>query len=207
MKTFKILKLCSLFTILLITCQKKDGKKAVTSVVDTIKVQNEIKTEHQQTQIISKETDSVIIALNNIIYNFNELKGYKVFSEVDTFFIKGDFFGDQIEDIAILIELKSNVKLCVINFGQDTLIRIIGNNQKWDFTGMDDFSWAGKFRVAEKGEILWSNYVDDFRRFKEVPESEKVILDYDAIYVHASESCGGGYIFWQDEKFKWLQQE
>jgi hypothetical protein len=61
--------------------------------------------------------------------------------------------------------------------------------------------------MAAAGDTLWSNYEDDFRSFSEVPEDEKVVLTHDSFYAHASESCGGGFIFWKDGMWNWLQQE
>ena len=39
------------------------------------------------------------------------------------------------------------------------------------------------------------------------PKNEIVQLNYDAIYVHNAEACGGGFIFWKNNKWNWLQQE
>ena len=76
----------------------------------------------------------------------------------------------------------------------------------------DEYSWVGNFRAVRKGSALWSNWIetgDDegFREFDEVPQNEIIYLPYDAIFVHAGESCGGGFIFWNNNQWNWLQQE
>ncbi|MDG1913131.1 MAG: hypothetical protein P8I55_00905 [Crocinitomix sp.] len=62
-------------------------------------------------------------------------------------------------------------------------------------------------KIIINGDTLWSNYTDDWRRIEEVPENELVQLQYNAIFAHAAEACGGGFIFWKDDKWNWLQQE
>ena len=149
----------------------------------------------------------LVSILTDTLRRHPELSKYNLYTDVDTFFVKGDFYGDTIEDIALLIKKKLEVKLCIINYGPEPDVKILGNKQEWDSLGLKEFSWVGEFKIVKKGEILWSNYIDDFRNFEDVSESEKVKLDYDALFVHASESCGGGFIFWKDGKFNWLQQE
>ena len=91
-----------------------------------------------------------------------------------------------------------------INKGKTDTFKILGINDALKNT---DYSWAGIFKKVNNGEVLWSNYEDDFIEFEDVPENKKVRLNYDALFVHAEESCGGGFIFWEDGQFNWLQQE
>ena len=76
---------------------------------------------------------------------------------------------------------------------------------QWEI--IDEFSDLPIFEKVNAQQILWSNYTTDFRNLEDVPKAERVLLPYDAIYVHASESCGGGFIFWKNGIFNWLQQE
>jgi len=119
--------------------------------------------------------------------------------------IEGDFFGDNTDDIAVLVRKNNLIHIGIIDYGTDTLIKFIGDTE--DNLKRDDYSWIGIFKSVPSGDTLWSNYVDDFRDLEEVPFDERVVLNYDAIYAHASESCGGGFIFWKDNKWNWLQQE
>ncbi len=127
------------------------------------------------------------------------------------FFAFGNFFGERDDDLALLIHAGEesgadgsppSVKLCILNKGSYGIY----------FIGLDehsggDYAWVGELRVVPAGEPLWSNYEDDFRSFSEVPEEEIVYLDYDALFVHADGACGGGFIFWKEDDFHWLQQE
>lgn len=141
-------------------------------------------------------------SINLIIDSISGLEGYKAFTYYKSFVLKGDFYGDGIDDLALLIEKDDKVNLCIINYTDTMSYYVFGDKDNYD-----DYGWAGVFEKVNAGETLWSNYIDDFRSLEDVPDNEKVVLDYDAIYAHASESCGGGFIFWKDGKFNWLQQE
>ncbi len=143
----------------------------------------------------------------NKIVNHPDLQQYSIAHEKSPYYITGDFFNDKINDIAILLKDKdSTTKIIIINYSQQKReLHFLGKeNDPFDIT---DYNWVGIFKKVESGEVLWSNYEDDFIAFKDVPESKKVKLSYDAIYIHASESCGGGFVYWKDGKFNWLQQE
>ena len=130
----------------------------------------------------------------------------------DRFFVMGEFFGepeyDRTLDMALLlVDSTGMVRLMLIDnynyHGQEDIHFI-------DL--LDDYADMGRFKGVEAGTPLWSNWVDgkgdDGRReFHETPEEEIIYLPYDALYLHAGESCGGGFIFWKDEKWQWLQQE
>lgn len=121
-------------------------------------------------------------------------------------FIYGDFFGDGIQDTALIGIKGEEHRLMIVDYQPDTaLIRII--NADGDQIRTNDFSWVGVFKSIPAGDTLFSNYTDDWRSLNEVPDDEKVVLTYDAMYVHMAEACGGGFIFWKDDKWNWLQQE
>ena len=50
-------------------------------------------------------------------------------------------------------------------------------------------------------------YEGDFIDYEDVPESKKVRLSYHALYMHCAECCGGGFVYWKNGQFNWLQQE
>lgn len=137
---------------------------------------------------------------------FPELKDYTINTSISPFHLKGDFFGDKINDLVVLVKDKNeSIKIAIINYAKENKVYILGNEN--DPFNMNDYSWVGVFKKVNKGEVLWSNYEDDFIDFNDVPESKKVRLKYNAMYMHASESCGGGFVYWKDGKFNWLQQE
>lgn len=167
---------------------------------------------------------------NYIPFNSSYFQRNSVYGELPesygTFYIRGNFYGEREDDLAILLERKyedpdeafharfdpTYVGLCIINQGTYGVKFVSfddeaeGDDVESDPTG-GGFSWADVFSKVNRGNPLWSNYEDDFRNFEDVPEDEIVRLDYDAMYVHVAEACGGGFIFWKDGKFNWLQQE
>jgi len=131
----------------------------------------------------------------------------------DRYFVIGEFFGDPdydyTLDLAVLVKDSSEVVKLLIyqaynyNHPSDGISLI-------DLT--DEYSWVGNFELVQAKKPIWSNWVDgrgaDGRRdFKDVPSSEIIYLDYDALYLHAGEACGGSFIFWKDNKWNWRQQE
>ncbi|KAB2809977.1 hypothetical protein [Phaeocystidibacter luteus] len=121
-------------------------------------------------------------------------------------FVFGDFYGDGIQDTALIATIGDEHKLLVVDYQSDTaLINIVEDGGETIQT--TDFSWVGVFKAIPAGDTLFSNYTDDWRSLSDVPEDERVVLTYDALFVHMAEACGGGFIFWKDEKWNWLQQE
>lgn len=120
--------------------------------------------------------------------------------------IEGDFFGDGQLDFAFQAK-DSTGAVKIIFLDQSLEQELIYLTGKEGGLNSNDFSWAEVFRTAKAGEALWSNYTDDYRSFDSIPKDEIVYLDYDALYAHLAEACGGGFIYWQDSVFHWLQQE
>ncbi len=134
------------------------------------------------------------------------LQDLSLYPEENPRYLKGDFFGDGIDDyVFCVLDGEDKVKIVFINEGSERSIQFLGKEN--DPFGMDDYSWAGIFEKVEKGDVLWSNYTEDRREFKDVPENEKVYLKYNALFMHAAEACGGGFVYWKDDAFHWLQQE
>ncbi len=149
------------------------------------------------------------------INNFLKTDNWKYFKvpEIfgDRYYAIGEFYGepefDRTLDIAVLIKDSTGVvKLLLIdNYNYD-------GNENFAFVDESrDYSEIGRFRAVRTGTPLWTNWIDkgDFglRTFEEVPEIERIYLTHDAFYVHAGEACGGGFIYWKDNKWNWLQQE
>lgn len=140
---------------------------------------------------------------------FNQFENYQLDTENDIFCLKGDFFGDKITDTAILLRCKNLNKeeyydknIVILNYNTTS------KEPKVTFLSDEDgYEWVGVFIKINAGTALWSNYDEDFIDFKDVPKKDKVFLNYDAFLLHAAESCGGGFVFWKNNKFNWLQQE
>lgn len=153
-----------------------------------------------------KEKSIIYNEITQKLSKFPELSGYTINTNKLPFYLKGDFFGDEINDLVVLVnDNKGTTKIVIINYAKENKVHILGDEN--DPFNMNDYSWIGVFRKATKGEVLWSNYEGDFVDFKDVPENKKIRLPYSSLYMHASESCGGGFVYWKDGKFNWLQQE
>ena len=151
----------------------------------------------QQNFINQFETE---IATHTAFGEFYLATAYKCFA------LKGDFFGDGIEDdLFRMIDPNGKVRLMIINH-QKNGSKVYGLGGEKDPFGIEGYGFTILNKMP-KGTTLWSNYEDDFREFESVPKNEIVKLNYDAIYVHEAEACGGGFIFWKNNKWNWLQQE
>lgn len=95
---------------------------------------------------------------------------------------------------------------------------IYGNNKKTDYLGLgndvlnqgfDEIDWVGIFEVAPKNKIYYSNVNEEGEIIseEEVKESDKIRLKNDGIFIHAEESCGGGIIYLENGRYKWIQRE
>ena len=143
--------------------------------------------------------------------NWRFFEGTKNFG--DSYYVIGEFFNDPEYDYTldmIMLVEDSNEVVHMLSYESFNYrspydgIRSINLNE--------DYSWVGKFSKVKAGEVLWSNSIERegenyIRSLNEVPEKEKIRLEYDAIFIHAGESCGGAYIYWADDEWRWLQQE
>ncbi len=124
----------------------------------------------------------------------------------DPLYLEGDFFGDGIKDYVFQArDTNGTVKIIFIDEGENQNIHILGRSE--DPFQIEDYIWARVFQLIPSGEVLWSNFTDEYRPYEQVPDKEKVKLDYDAIFIHNEGSCGGGFVYWQNGRFNWLQQE
>ncbi len=138
--------------------------------------------------------------------HFSELEGYSIHSDRSPFYFEGDFFGDGIKDLVVLVKDKENItKVTFLNYGKKHEVLFLGGEN--DPFKIVDYEWAEVFLKIMPGEPLWSNYDTCFINYEDVPEHRKVRLSYNSLYMHYAESCGGGFIYWKNGRFNWLQQE
>lgn len=155
-----------------------------------------------------KNEKDFIAEIKEEMTKFPVLEKYKIDTENDIFCLKGDFFGNAIADLVFLVRNNKDERHIVfIDYQKNSIPKILFLGTTNDPFKIEDYSWTGCFMKINKGETLYSNYEDDFRTLKEVPLKERVVLNYDSIFIHQTESCGGGFIFWKNGKFNWLQQE
>lgn len=155
-----------------------------------------------------EKKDFFVEKLEKRILAYKELDEYEIDSDNGIFCLQGYFFDATKNNLAILIKKKESENK-IINKNIVFLdVQDSSATQKPIFyLEKDNLEWVGVFMKVKAGTVLWSNYDEDWRNFEDVPTSEKVILDYDAIFLHVEEGCGGGFIFWKDGNFNWLQQE
>jgi hypothetical protein len=153
-----------------------------------------------------KEKSDFLEAMSHELEPFSELSSYQIFSGISPFHLRADFFGDGVDDLVVFLsDSAGSTKLAFLNYGLKNEVHFLGNAD--DPFGIEDYSWAEVFRKVQPGDTMWSNYEDGFLNFEDVPDSKTVRLNYYGLYLHNSESCGGGFVYWRDEKFNWLQQE
>ena len=204
----RVAKAISIFILLtVLSCQgtsEEEGR--ADEIIPEVNAESEIETTPiEAIDSVFEEIDTLANSLTQLIAEYSEFNGFVIDTYSETYQIEGDFYGDGTEDMAILVKDSTITKIGIIDYGNETVVRFV--SLKGNFSDEADYSWVGVFKTVEKGDTLWSNYVDDWRGIEDVPADELVVLDYDAIYAHYPESCGGGFIFWKDEQWNWLQQE
>lgn len=157
--------------------------------------------------IYLQDRASFIAEKQRIFDQYINDKHLKLATEQKVFALKGDFFGDGVADDVLALENdQQQVLLVLINHkpdGTSSLSQLGGEHDPFD---IDSYSFGILHKVV-KGVPLWSNYEDDYRNFSDVPANEIVVLDYDALYMHEYDAGGGGFVFWQNNRWHWLQQE
>ncbi len=131
----------------------------------------------------------------------------------DRYYRIGEFFGDPEYDYTLDMAILIKDSLEVVKL---LMYEAFNYNHPYDgITFIDlkeDYTWVGNFKVVKQGSPIWSNWEegkgeDGRREFKDVPENEIIHLNRDALFLHAGESCGGGFIYWENDKWNWKQQE
>lgn len=163
-----------------------------------------------------KPVEDVMAELNRELKAIPAFNGYSVDSSRSPFFVKGDFFGDKVADYAVMLKNSHDtLRIGIIDHGGSRHQFVISRDEDATDRIIDEFGWVGVFRKVKKGDVLWANWAElaenteseGRRGFDEVPEKEKVVLGYDALFVHMTDACGGGFMYWNKKEFIWLQQE
>jgi len=131
------------------------------------------------------------------LYNSKQIKSnYTIRTDLNPFYLRGDFDGDDIPDYALsIIDVKSGKKGIIIyhtmtkvyfKFGAGTSL----NNGN----GGDDYGWMDSWKVITKREVEIG-----------VGETEKIMLKGEAISVIQLESASA-LIYWNGSEYRWYQQ-
>lgn len=182
--------------ILNLTIISCNNEKAIKQRIEE-DVKQEIEKDHKKPENTLRTLSPVI---NDTIAISKIHKPSAIFCDLD---------GDLLSDTVQIVQHKKNRK-----YG----LKVIFGSKKIEYLGMgtdilgqgfNDLDWVGIFEKAPKGEIYWNNVNDEGEIITEeaVKESDKIKLLNDGIFIHQSESCGGGVIYWKNGKFEWIQQE
>jgi hypothetical protein len=177
--------------------------------LDTHKVERHIELIEKVIQV--KQTPELTDSAISMYINHLGLdKQYYVSTNHDPYLISGNFNYDEIMDTAILLQDKvSGKEGLFIKHGRLDEQFIFGGGEEVLSQKFDDFSWVGIFQKIGRGTKVFSNIDEETGEIliEDLPDSLKITLPSDGIYVHASESCGGGIIYWDYAEYKWIQQE
>lgn len=181
-----------LFLLFIVACNDRTQKTDTIRIDTTSKLTSAIKSNNSPT--VSNP------------YGFD--KSYKISKEHTPFMVTGYFNLDNVLDTAILIRQKSTNKdaLFIKHGGTDQFFLI--KNGKDIEAEFDNFNWVGQFEVIQKGAKIWDNVIDgEIVGADQVPESKKITLKTEAIFIHEDEGGGGGIIYFKNNKYVWMQQD
>lgn len=130
-------------------------------------------------------------------YEQDKIKSnYSLRTDLNPFYLRGDFDGDKKQDYAIsIIERKTNKKgILIFHIGTKTHYVVGAGQPLKNGNGGDDYKWMD----------AWKVYVD-----KDVDvgvgETDKIILKGEAILAIKVESASG-LIYWSGKEYRWYQQ-
>ncbi len=154
------------------------------------------------TDTTKKETSQSVSKHYGFDSTYELSKGHK------PFIVTGYFNADDILDTAIIVKQKSTGKdaLFIKHGGTDkNFLLKKGKDVGTDFP---DFNWVGQFEVVKKGTKVWDNVIDgEIVGEDQIPDSIKIVLPTDGIFVHVDEASGGGIIYYNNGKYVWVQQD
>lgn len=150
-----------------------------------------------------KNEAEFILELENKMQKYPEFQNYEIVKENNPFVLNGDFFGDNIKDIVLKIKNFKIITLGFIDYKKNGKEKVVIINKENLSDEALNFGWTERFETVSKNINLWPKNEDMSNinvNFK-YPDNKKFVLDYNALYGHNLESCGGGYIFWYNNKF------
>ena len=129
-------------------------------------------------------------------FYLNTIKNnYSLRSDLNPFYLRGDFDGDKILDYAFGVIEKSSKKkgFIIYHIGKKTHLIVGAGKSLMNGNGGDDYSWMDAWKVFS-GKTVEGG----------VGETEKVNLVGEAIVVIKTESASA-MIYWTGKEYKWYQ--
>ncbi len=119
---------------------------------------------------------------------------YGFSTQINPFYLRGDFDGDAEPDVAILVHEKVSGKqgIAIVHHATKK-VHVVGAASKLG-NGGDDFSWMDVWCVYRKGPV-----------YRGIDEDAPPELSAEAIYVAKSESSSA-IIYWDGQEYRWYQQ-
>ena len=115
---------------------------------------------------------------------------------------------DNLLDTAVLIRHKLKGKDALFIKHSATASSFLLKSGKDVGIDFDDFNWVGQFEVIKKGTTIWNNVINgEIVNEHQVPDSNKIRLKNDGIFIHEDEGGGGGIIYFKNEKYVCVQQD
>ena len=151
----------------------------------------------------AKEEDRIFVYQSNLpveiqnLYNQEKIKSiYSIRTDLNPFYLRGDFDGDNKQDYALgIVERKTDKKgILIYHTGTKTHYFIGGGKQLSNENGSDDYDWMD----------AWKVYVDKKVEMG-VGETEKIKLKGEGILAIKLESSSG-IVYWTGKEYRWYQQ-
>lgn len=130
-------------------------------------------------------------------YNQDEIKGsYSIRTDLNPFYLRGDFDGDKKQDYALsIVDRKTGKKgILVYHMGTKNYYIIGAGKPLVNGNGGDDYKWMDAWKVYVHKDVEIG-----------VGETDKITLKGEGILAIKMESASG-IIYWTGENYKWYQQ-
>jgi hypothetical protein len=119
---------------------------------------------------------------------------YEFSFHLNPFYLRGDFNGDKIPDVAIIVKEKKSGKVGIAIFhGAKREVLVLGAGRKFG-NGVDDFVWMNIWGVYPKRPVS-----------RGAGEGNPPTLRGEALLVEKAESASA-LIYWDGKEYRWYQQ-
>ena len=150
-----------------------------------------------------KDDDTIFVFQSNLpdelhqFYNLDKIKtAYSIRTDLNPFYLRGDFDGDTKQDFALSIVDKKTEKVGILVYhtGTKSYFIIGAGKSLSNGNGGDDFDWMDAWKVYSQKKVEIG-----------VGESTKIELKGEAILAIKLESASG-LIYWTGNEYRWYQQ-
>lgn len=203
----KIIILFLLTTALLYSCVDKNSKKDKDFEIETIsknKTTDEISVINSDNDIDASLRKKLPESLfeQNIISNGKINNNFEVDLRIRPFYLKEDFNGDRIEDIALPIKDPKSGKVgFAIIHGKTKNVYIIGAGKMIKNAISDDMDYIDIWNINREKEVVGTEEDEN----GDLIDTPSIFLKSPSIKIEKSE-LGGGLIFWNGEEYQYLHQ-